>query len=187
MGLILPPAGRVAKSMWQMFGGCAVVAILPLGNGPSSRPMVLSRRTSTAHVVPDPAQAPVVTQGSGHREAGAVFQFGGGVPDNGHEPAAGFTSVSAQPGAQGLVRLLPARRVQRNLRPPELLHVASGRESGCVANTAGPLGRTSAAATATLDGGQPRRIDRCSTPAKVAVTRYRYRGAVIPIPWQVAA
>lgn len=31
-------------------------------------------------------------------------------------------------GAQRLVRLLPARRVQRDLRLPELLHVAPGRE-----------------------------------------------------------
>ena len=61
----------------------------------------------------------------------------------------------AQPDAAGLVRLLPARRVQRDLRLPALLHVAPGHGDGCGANTAGSPGRSSAAATATADGGRP--------------------------------
>jgi hypothetical protein len=47
---------------------------------------------------------------------------------NGHEPAARRPAAPAQPGAPGLVRLLPARRVQPRLRLPELLHVAAGRQ-----------------------------------------------------------
>ena len=36
---------------------------------------------------------------------------------DGHEPAAGCPAAPAQPGAAGLVRLLPARRVQRRPSP----------------------------------------------------------------------
>ena len=63
----------------------------------------------------------------------------------------------AQPGAAGLVRLLPARGVLRDLRLPARLHLAPGHRTGCAANTAGSPGRTSAAATAAADGGRPAR------------------------------
>ena len=60
------------------------------------------------------------------------------VPTDGHEPAARCPAAPAQPDAAGLVRLLPARGVQRDLRLPQLLRVAPGRADGCAANTAGP-------------------------------------------------
>ena len=48
------------------------------------------------------------------------------VPADGHEPAAGRPAASAEPDAAGLVRPLPARRVQRHLRLPERLHLGPG-------------------------------------------------------------
>ena len=59
------------------------------------------------------------------------------VPADQHEPAARGPAAPAQPDAAGLVRPLPARRVQRNLRLPERLHLGSGLAAGCAANTAG--------------------------------------------------
>ena len=50
------------------------------------------------------------------------------VPGHGHEPAARCPAAPTQPGAPGLVRIPPARRVQPHLRLPELLHVAAGRQ-----------------------------------------------------------
>ena len=102
------------------------------------------------------------------------------VPANGHEPAARCPAAPAQPAAAGLVRLLPARGVQRDLRLPERLHVGAGHADGCAANTAGSPGRNSAAATA-VDGWWPATKERTLfNPAKVRTTRYRYRGAVDP-------
>ena len=48
------------------------------------------------------------------------------VPTNRHEPAAPDPAAPAEPDASGLVRLLPARRVQRHLQIPQRLHLATG-------------------------------------------------------------
>ena len=69
-----------------------------------------------------------------------------------HQPAAAGPAAPAQPGAAGLVRLLPARRVQRHLPVPG--HYTWDRVmNGSGGNTAGSHGSNSAAATAPADGG----------------------------------
>ena len=85
--------------------------------------------------------------------------------------------------AAGLVRLLPARGVQRDLRLPEPLHVAHGVRMAAaqtpridVEGTPPPLLRRRLVAS-------QRRAGSCSTRAKVGTTRYRYRGTTIPTPW----
>ena len=56
----------------------------------------------------------------------------------------------------------------RHLRLPEPLHVASGHRMAASQTPPDPPGRTSAAATATADGGRPRRNRQLFNPAKVA-------------------
>ena len=77
------------------------------------------------------------------------------LPDE-QKPTVSSPAAPAQPGAAGLVRPLPARGVQSDLRLPAQAYVWRQvmhwlrRKHG---NGSRPPGRTSAAATATVDGG----------------------------------
>ena len=100
----------------------------------------------------------------------------------GHEPAAGCPAAPAQPDAAGLVRLLPARRVQRDLRLPERLHL--GRVMGWLRRKHRRITWKELRRRYCGGGWWPGTTERTLfNPAKVRTTRYRYRGAAIPTPW----
>ena len=92
-------------------------------------------------------------------------------------------AAPAEPDAAGLVRLLPARRVQRHLQLPERLHLAPGLRM--VAPQTPPDAPWKELRRRYCGGGWwPGTNERqLFDPAKVRTTRYRYRGAVIPSPW----
>jgi RNA-directed DNA polymerase len=88
----------------------------------------------------------------------------------------------AQPDAAGLVRLLSARRVQRHLPVPQLLHLGPGHHMD---TTQTPPDHLEGPPPRFCGGGWwPASAEReLFNPAKVRTTRYRYRGSVIPPPW----
>ena len=88
--------------------------------------------------------------------------------------------------AAGLVRLLPARRVLRDLRLPEPLRVADG-VAMVTAQT--PPEHLEATTPPVLPRRMVARRDTTELfdPEKVGTTRYRYRGSIIPSPWPTAA
>ena len=86
-----------------------------------------------------------------------------------------------QPGCSGVDQLLPARRVLGDLQ-----YLASspgdGSSAGFAKVSSGQLeGASAAPSTQMVANG--RRV-RLFEPAKVAITRYRFRGAAIPSPWE---
>jgi hypothetical protein len=103
-----------------------------------------------------------------------------------HEQSARCPAASAQPGAAGLVRLLPAGRVGSNLRLPRPLRVVAGRTVAAtqtrpdhLEGTAPPPLRqwmvASQPGTATV---QPRDSARHALPIP---------GSSHPVPWQASA
>ena len=113
--------------------------------------------------------------------AGRDRQGEGPVPTDRHEPAARGPAASSELDAAGLVRLLPARRVQRHLqylsaytwrRVFEWLRRKHRR------STVKELRRRYCGG-GWWPGTEERQL---FNPAKVRTTRYRYRGAAIPTP-----
>ena len=84
----------------------------------------------------------------------------------------------AQRGAAGLDQLLPARRVQGDVRLRAPVHLAAGGRMASPQASPGQL-EVAAPALPAEGGGRPTGAWRCSTPS-VPVTRYRYRGSSDP-------
>ena len=133
------------------------------------------KRGTNRHYVYTYPASKAVARGHGEGE--------GRVPTERHEPAARRPAAPAQPDAAGLVRLLPARRVQRHLRLPERTYVwervFAWMRRKHRRSTWKELRRRYCAG-----GWWPASEDRqLFNPAKVRTTRYRYRVAAIPSPW----
>ena len=106
----------------------------------------------------------------------------GRSPDRDHEPAARRPAAPAQPGAAGLDQLLPARRVQGDLRLPA--PPSPGAGCSCWLRHKHPRANWKWLRRRYLPGWWPTDGEvTLFNPATVTVTRYRYRGARIPTPW----
>ena len=110
----------------------AVLAPMGLRLSEEKTRVVPHRRGLRLPRVPHPA-APEARHGQALRlhlpvEEGARLDQGQGAGDDqgGDEPAARGPAAPAQPGAAGLDQLLPARRVEGDLRLPARLHLAQG-------------------------------------------------------------
>ena len=86
------------------------------------------------------------------------------------------------------MRPLPARRVQRNLRLPERLHLGHtwARVIGWLRRKHRRITWKELRRRYCAGGWWPGTTERVLfNPATVPTTRYRYRGAVIPAAWPV--
>jgi site-specific DNA recombinase len=103
--------------------------------------------------------------------------------DDGHQPAARRPPAPAQPGAPGLVRLLPPRSVHRRL---QLQGYYAWQQVGrwlCRKHHRSAwkdLRRLYYKGDAWWPASEDRQL---FNPAKTGTTRYRYRGTAIPAPW----
>ena len=112
----------------------------------------------------------------------AAVKGGEGDQAVGLQPAARPAPAPAQPGAQGLVRLLPKRGLLAHLQLPACLHLAAGRS---LAAPETPQGKLALAAAPLPPRWWP--TDGTTVlfnPGGVRTTRYRYRGKNIPTPWE---
>ena len=115
-------------------------------------------------------------------------QGAGVVPTGRSNLPLGSWSALAQPDAAGLDRFLPALRVALHLPLPARLHLAAGHQIGRGVNTAEPLKRICAAATAADAGGPPRVKATLFDPATVRNATCTATGAQrSPRPWPSAA
>ena len=101
-------------------------------------------------------------------------------------PNARRPAAPAQPGAAGLVQLLSARRVLADLQLPGPLRLPAGvrvaGEEASRAEHAHPGPSVSPRLDKIRDGAV-----EMFRPQRIAIERYRYRGARIPTPWTSAA
>ena len=99
---------------------------------------------------------------------------------NARRPAA-----PAQPGAAGLVQLLPSRRVLADLQLRRPLRLLADRRLAPQTTRRAEHAHPGPPLPPRLE--DPRRTgSRCSGPTAVAIERYRYRGTKIPTPWSSA-
>ena len=92
------------------------------------------------------------------------------------------TSCPVESGAAGLDHLLPIRRVEGDLQVPEPLHVVQGHRMAPPEGA--PCHQEAAATSLSRHGWRPQQDGVILFhAAAVPVTRYRYRGARIPTPW----
>ena len=139
------------------------------------------------NLVYDPAFLTVATPSPrGQLGAGAE---GAGL-DQGQGPAADSPSTTsnargaaapAQPGAAGLVQLLPPRRVQADLRLRRPLRLLASR--GLASQTTPGTEHAHPGPSSPPRVGDQRRGIDLFRPNRFAVERYRYRGTKIPTPW----
>ena len=132
------PLAGTSRSTWGLRGRARWTAAAAglarhrrRGKDPAARRQVKPGSTSTpTRQEGAPRHLP---QGQGH------------LPGNERQSAAVSPALPAQPGAAGLVRLLPARRVQQDLPVPRRHRLAAERHRLVAPSTAGSPGRPCAA------------------------------------------